>query len=211
MGGLPSPDAYHEQMPLEQVCPDGHAVPQAPQLLASSSSEAHMPEQQLSPDAQSLSATQATAAPHTFGTPLPPHVCPDEHVPQSRLPPHPSDTVPQSALMSMQARGTQPVLVLPPVLELEPAPPLPPEPADMAVQAPPVHAWPVGQSLSSTQWSPQKPEDPHASPLGQSVSVAQVTGWPLEPMGTLLVVHAPKAARATTAPKGIADFQSERV
>jgi len=80
----------------------------------------------------------------------------------------------------------------------------------MAAQAPPVHTWLEGQSLSTLHWSPHTPVDAHASPPGQSESCEQVTGSPLEPMGTLLVVHAPKAARAATTPKGMADFHSER-
>ncbi len=46
-------------------------------------------------------------APHTLGTPPPPHVCGEVHVPQFNVPPHPSDTEPQFFPSAEQVVGVQ--------------------------------------------------------------------------------------------------------
>jgi hypothetical protein len=43
--------------------------------------------------------------PHTFGVPLPPHVCPLLQLPQSSDPPQPSAMMPQFAPTFMQVVG----------------------------------------------------------------------------------------------------------
>jgi hypothetical protein len=49
-------------------------------------------------------------APHTFGVPPPPHVCPCGHVPQSIAPPHPSAMEPHVAPACWHVRGVHGLL-----------------------------------------------------------------------------------------------------
>src|SRR5512140_385160 len=63
---------------------------------------------------------------HTFGTPPPPQVCPDGHVPQLAVtPPQPSETMPHVAPAIAHVRGVHvlPLPVPPPHVNNAPPPP----------------------------------------------------------------------------------------
>jgi hypothetical protein len=163
------------QTPLEQISPEGHAEPHAPQLFGSLRSDAQFPAQQFSPVAQSLFVAHVPEPPHWFGVPPPPQVKGAVHVPQSRLPPQPSESDPHPAPALAHVVGTQPLEL---VLELlDPDPELELLDAEPELEllvalplthAPPSHVSPPEQSALDAHTAPHTLLVAHASPLGQS-------------------------------------------
>jgi hypothetical protein len=182
------------QAPLPHVCPAGQKLKHAPQLLASLRRSTQLLPQSVSPTAQmpawQLPPTQARPAAQSASVAQPVTHWPLLHVPPLGQVAPLSITPSQSLSMPSQtsALGVQVVGVS---------------------QAPAMQASPLEQSASVAQAWAQKPVEPHTAPAGHCALLVQAMGSPSLPMGTSLVLQAPKAASAKSEAKGRAAFQSE--